>query len=123
MPSALPASMPVNATMNGPMIAASAPAIMREKMSRPSPSVPSQCSGDGGALAASRSCSCGGYGSSQVAKIAQKTTSPTTIQDSVRNKGGTRQNVARRRNAPTGGWLVARVAISSPPSRTARAGR
>ncbi len=84
--------------MNGPMMAESAPAMIRERMSRPSGSVPSQCSGDGGALVSSRSCWNGSYGSIHDPKSARKMTRPTTTRDMVMKIGGTLRRLILRTN-------------------------
>jgi len=83
--------------MNGPVIADGAPAMIREKMSRPSWSVPSQCSEDGDALVLRRSCSFGSWGMIQRQKSAMKITRPTINQEVTRKNDGIRWKPLRRR--------------------------
>ncbi len=87
----------MSATTSGPVIAEGAPAMIREKMSRPSWSVPSQCSDDGEALVLRRSCSLGSWGMIQRQKSAMKMTTPTMAQDVTRKNDGIRWKPLRRR--------------------------
>src|SRR5262249_52409007 len=110
MPSAAPKARPISGERKPIVSEVRAPNTMRESMSRPSPSVPSQCCASGGMRRASMSISVGLGMGRKFASTAAVSTSAIQAA-AAQNVRFTRE---RRRGAVAGSAMASSAAMADP---------
>jgi len=108
VPAGTPSTAPQPTASNAARRSTRSPYSSRLRTSRPCPSVPSQCPGDGPARLARRSCASGSCGASH-GPIRAKATRTANSSTGHRKPGGTRRRLAASRPSHRGRRTMAAI--------------